>query len=552
MYPSRRKKKTVSPMMILFLLGTTMFLIGGLRFLIFDFEFPSDEVQSVLETTNSDVDLKGLKVSWYAPFWSGTGYGIEATMWVLGLYEVMNPDTLRIVDHGVLASTALHRAYLEGLPRETLELLFNLSNQTFELDPRTSVIVCNSMPYNWGVRRFRKRSPVKVSCPPAGFTGLKIGRTMFETERIPQSMVDKLRLMDEIWVPSQFCFDSFRDSGVPEDRLFILPEACDTDLYNPETTIPLSLPLPVDPPTSSIYSTFLSQSLPSSEVIGSQQKTMDLPSTQTKEEKEKIVESEQQTEMKIQMELQLPHTNDPNSNNPYSDYFKFISIFKWEERKGWDLLLQAFVQEFSQNDKVLLYILTREIESPQKVIRQFVRELFLRNNFPFESFQKTLNRIIVLPPDTPADSMPALYKACDAFVLPSHGEGWGRPHFEAMAMELPTIATNWSGNLMFMNDENSFPVSYTLVRSPDGFYGFNWALPNITHLQYQMRYVYTNREEARRVGRKARKDIVEQWSIPPVMQILYKRLTKIKRKFQMTEAKTRYSRLQSLIGAYAF
>jgi glycosyltransferase involved in cell wall biosynthesis len=37
--------------------------------------------------------------------------------------------------------------------------------------------------------------------------------------------------------------------------------------------------------------------------------------------------------------------------------------------------------------------------------------------------------------------MPALYKAADALVIPSRGEGWGRPHCEAMAMRLPVIAT---------------------------------------------------------------------------------------------------------------
>ena len=30
-----------------------------------------------------------------------------------------------------------------------------------------------------------------------------------------------------------------------------------------------------------------------------------------------------------------------------------------------------------------------------------------------------------------------LYAAADAFVLPSRGEGWGRPHVEAMSMALP-------------------------------------------------------------------------------------------------------------------
>lgn len=35
--------------------------------------------------------------------------------------------------------------------------------------------------------------------------------------------------------------------------------------------------------------------------------------------------------------------------------------------------------------------------------------------------------------------MPRLYKSVDAFVLPSRGEGWGRPHVEAMSMGLPVI-----------------------------------------------------------------------------------------------------------------
>jgi glycosyltransferase involved in cell wall biosynthesis len=34
----------------------------------------------------------------------------------------------------------------------------------------------------------------------------------------------------------------------------------------------------------------------------------------------------------------------------------------------------------------------------------------------------------------------------DAVVLATHGEGWGLPLVEGMAMGLPVIATNWSGN----------------------------------------------------------------------------------------------------------
>jgi glycosyltransferase involved in cell wall biosynthesis len=54
--------------------------------------------------------------------------------------------------------------------------------------------------------------------------------------------------------------------------------------------------------------------------------------------------------------------------------------------------------------------------------------------------------------------IPRLYAAVDCFVLPTRGEGWGLPIFEAMAMGLPVIATNWSGQVDFMNENNAFPI----------------------------------------------------------------------------------------------
>mmetsp|Transcript_7526 Transcript_7526/g.16673 ORF Transcript_7526/g.16673 Transcript_7526/m.16673 type:complete len:81 (+) Transcript_7526:1012-1254(+) len=67
---------------------------------------------------------------------------------------------------------------------------------------------------------------------------------------------------------------------------------------------------------------------------------------------------------------------------------------------------------------------------------------------------------------------------CDAFVLPSRGEGWGRPHTEAMVMGLPCIATNWSGNTEFMSDANSFPIQVCCCLSRGGCNGAGgWSCP---------------------------------------------------------------------------
>src|SRR5262249_39232076 len=98
----------------------------------------------------------------------------------------------------------------------------------------------------------------------------------------------------------------------------------------------------------------------------------------------------------------------------------------------------------------------------------------------------------------------ALYRACDAFVLPSRGEGWGRPYMEAMALGKPTIGTHWSGNLAFMNAQNSFLLDFSLEPIPETawkevpvYRGHRWAEPDRTHLIELLRYVEAHREEAR-------------------------------------------------------
>ena len=58
---------------------------------------------------------------------------------------------------------------------------------------------------------------------------------------------------------------------------------------------------------------------------------------------------------------------------------------------------------------------------------------------------------------------PSYYASADAFVLPTHGEGWGRTPMEAMAMGLPTIASKWSGLTEFISAEYAIPINITEV-----------------------------------------------------------------------------------------
>jgi glycosyltransferase involved in cell wall biosynthesis len=63
-------------------------------------------------------------------------------------------------------------------------------------------------------------------------------------------------------------------------------------------------------------------------------------------------------------------------------------------------------------------------------------------------------RIEILNTHLSSEEMVMFYQSCDAFVLPTHAEGWGLPTHEAMAMGLPVVTTNWGGSTEFVTSEN--------------------------------------------------------------------------------------------------
>ncbi len=59
----------------------------------------------------------------------------------------------------------------------------------------------------------------------------KIGYTMLETTGIPKEWVKQANQMDEVWVPSKFNVDTFKNSGV-QVPIYVMPLGIDPDYYN--------------------------------------------------------------------------------------------------------------------------------------------------------------------------------------------------------------------------------------------------------------------------------------------------------------------------------
>jgi glycosyltransferase involved in cell wall biosynthesis len=182
-------------------------------------------------------------------------------------------------------------------------------------------------------------------------------------------------------------------------------------------------------------------------------------------------------------------------------------------------LLRAFLQEFSGADDVALYLLIHAYQSGSDFggkIHRFMNSSGMQQ--PVGGWAE----VRVVDEHIPQSSLPRLYKAADAFVLPSRGEGWGRPVVEAMAMELPVIVTNWSGPTEYLTEENGYPLDVDRMSevTEGPFKGHLCFEPSIDHLRALMRRVFVDREEAGIKGRKAREDMVERFSPEVVARIV--------------------------------
>ena len=215
----------------------------------------------------------------------------------------------------------------------------------------------------------------------------------------------------------------------------------------------------------------------------------------------------------------------PTATNPLNigreRGFNFLSIFEWTYRKGWDVLIRAYIEEFSPHEDVRLII--RAYQGGGVIGNNALPISHQLINFIHELgySPECIPDIELIDQMIPAELMPSLYKMSDVFVLPTRGEGWGIPFTESMLMEVPVIATRWSGYLDYMNDENSYlietdglsPVGEEQIRDNPLYANQFWAEPSVESTRRQMRRAFENRDELRKRGKQARDHIISKFTI---------------------------------------
>ena len=104
--------------------------------------------------------------------------------------------------------------------------------------------------------------------------------------------------------------------------------------------------------------------------------------------------------------------------------------------------------------------------------------------------------------------MYSLIQCVDVVVSLHRAEGFGLVLAEAMHLGTPVIATNWSANTEFMDENTACMVDCRLVKIekdiPPFPAGGRWAEPDIRQAAAYMRKLYTDRQFCMELSKRAK------------------------------------------------
>jgi len=204
---------------------------------------------------------------------------------------------------------------------------------------------------------------------------------------------------------------------------------------------------------------------------------------------------------------------------------RFLFLFSYDfhsfsQRKNPDACIEAFKRAFDANDKRI-----------GLVIKTIYAEKHPNAYAKLQALAINDDRITIVNHVMPRDEMYGLINVCDAFLSLHRAEGFGLGMAEAMLLGKPTIGTGYSGNMDFMNKENSCLVDYKLIplRRSDYPYwkGQTWANPDIMQAADYMRSIYEDVVFREKIARKGRAYMLQHHSFAEIGRIMKKRLYEI-------------------------
>lgn len=182
----------------------------------------------------------------------------------------------------------------------------------------------------------------------------------------------------------------------------------------------------------------------------------------------------------------------------WPDGFTFYFSFDCNSvvaRKNPGAVLQAFLAAFPRSGEANLVIKSLNGHAAEKEMED------LRN------LSNGRDDVVFVDGDVPQHIRDSMVAAADCYVSLHRSEGMGLTMAEAMFAGKPVIATAYSGNLDFMNSDNSILIDYRLIPVGRGAGPYPesalWAEPDIEQASWVMRRTFDDPIFAAALGRRA-------------------------------------------------
>jgi ADP-heptose:LPS heptosyltransferase/glycosyltransferase involved in cell wall biosynthesis len=198
--------------------------------------------------------------------------------------------------------------------------------------------------------------------------------------------------------------------------------------------------------------------------------------------------------------FKLPHSWMPNDLKPATDTvaacgirendFVFYSIFEWQERKGPNETIEAFLRAFPEPGPVVLVLKTNP--GAARIAAATLEDL--RRRIPSPA------RVELRAEAWSQEQIAALQKRGDCYVSLHRGEGWNYPLFEAAGRGKAIVATDFSGPTEYLDSAIHHLVRQRAapVRQRYAFYStaMHWAEPELDHAIELLRTAFSEREQS--------------------------------------------------------
>jgi len=283
--------------------------------------------------------------------------------------------------------------------------------------------------------------------------------TDYNLNHVPEQWVRWAKDVDEVWVPNQWVAEAFRAAGY-DDNVFVVPYGIDFS-YKPTDYDCTSCPANM-------------------------------------------------------------HTQPRGGGSCLNDdTFTFFSVMRWYHIKGVDVLLEAFLREFSGDEDVRLFLKTTsnncfDMSNTGQLVQQFSNQLGISN--PPEIGIRT---------EMMGDQqLMDLYGLADAFAFPSRAECVGISWAQAMHAGTPVVTNNWSAMNEYISDDEAILIDEGEVKHPEPRVDWvpiktgewypdeaEWFEPSIPAVQNALREAFEmEKDERDALGKRGQEMVHETFS----------------------------------------